>query len=222
MGGPIRLAVPVSRREGSSIVCKQESERNARRRMNHLTGVVVARYLALFLVFAPGCLGAGDRAQGTSLRNATHSEARRDVSGALRHQHRLERNVRETYVDHAGQTRAFVEHPEPVISAITRYDYLPTRESASAAPRLILYVSQARRTQSIRVRALSDGDVRRPDDKNRNSATAKRNISILAGAATGKERAVVRAHDGTSPRVPGLLPVRHTSLYPAAVPASSR
>jgi hypothetical protein len=128
MGGPIRLAVPVSRREGSSIVCKQESERNARRRMNHLTGVVVARYLALFLVFAPGCLGAGDRAQGTSLRNATHSEARRDVSGALRHQHRLERNVRETYVDHAGQTRAFVEHPEPVISAITRYDYLPTRE----------------------------------------------------------------------------------------------
>jgi len=37
-------------------------------------------------------------------------------------------NARETYADHAGLTRAFVEHPAPSASSVNRYDYLATGE----------------------------------------------------------------------------------------------
>jgi RHS repeat-associated protein len=37
---------------------------------------------------------------------------------------------RETYTDHAGQTRAFVEHPDTLTGSVTTYDYRPTGELA--------------------------------------------------------------------------------------------
>jgi RHS repeat-associated protein len=39
-------------------------------------------------------------------------------------------HARETFLDHGGRTRAFVEHPTAATSSVTSYDYLPTGELA--------------------------------------------------------------------------------------------